>query len=74
MLGTWCGQPADHKRPMSEERDDLDEAFQPNTSLDNKPTKVVGPIYGIPGSEILAWVKSWTTDNRLPEPKSRRIR
>jgi hypothetical protein len=44
------------------------------SSSEDKPTKVTGPIYGVPAHEVLAWVKSWTTEDRIPKPKVRRVR
>lgn len=41
---------------------------------EQKPTKVIGPIMGVPADEVIAWVKSWATGHRLPRPKSRRVR
>ena len=35
---------------------------------------VVGPIYGVSPEEVVAWVKSWATGNRLPRPKPKRVR
>ena len=41
---------------------------------DQHPNKVTGPLYGVPVVEVLAWVKSWPTDQPLPRPKARRLR
>ena len=29
---------------------------------------------GVPHGEVVAWVRSWDTDQELPRPKPRRIR
>jgi hypothetical protein len=34
---------------------------------------VTGPIWGIPGDEVAAWIESWNSDTPLPEPQARWI-
>ena len=59
---------------VTKDRDGLDEEAPALSACECKPTRVVGPIYGVPADEVLAWVKSWATNKRLPRPKARRIR
>ncbi len=60
------------KEPIvTDDRGTLARKIQQGSYSQSKPAK---PIYGIPAYEVLAWVQSWATDNRLPTPKTRRIR
>lgn len=52
----------------------VNEDIQQPSTVTDAPTKIEGPVYGVPADEVLAWVESWATKNRLPRPKARRIR
>jgi uncharacterized protein (DUF433 family) len=39
----------------------------------NEPQVVTGPIWGIPGKEVAAWIASWNSTRPLQSPKARWI-
>ncbi|MGD0103801.1 MAG: DUF433 domain-containing protein [Rhodopila sp.] len=39
----------------------------------SEPRVVTGPIWGIPGNEVVAWIASWNSNTPLPSPKARWI-
>jgi hypothetical protein len=58
-------------------RSDIDkktEKLNEDVPVSEQPNKVNGSLYGVPADEVLAWVKSWPTDQPLPKPKVRRLR
>ncbi len=50
---------------IEDDRENIEEDMRTNFPEEYRPTKVVGPIYGVPSAEVLAWVN-------YPRPKEAR--
>jgi hypothetical protein len=58
---------------LAEEDQDFDLTPEQLAEVARRQRENKDPGFGVPGEEVVAWMKSWGTPNELPPPKPRKI-